>query len=721
MYELGAVSAEPLGPGSKEKRSALEALALAVNIDLSSEKSKISCGAVLAEYIGVEWDESCFSRGDTITAVGLARLVEGVERVVRRPVGARLASPDESVSTERNEGSSVIETTDSETERSIADAISTLSEPGDVPAGVVVPFGRIDQEDVTFDDGSWRSSLAAVQDWLHLPRPLDETSAQTFDESLAFSLDVDGTLDEDWKEQLFVRLLERLDFAVAARRQFLETLEGTAEGAATLETATQDWVALWDEIDDEAEAEAGGDIHASADVWPISQFVAFASDNELELSPSYQRADVWPKGLAQSLIESVIRGIPLPSIIILQREGDNGARYEVVDGKQRLTSILRFIGHHPVALAKVREKAAEWRIKDVDVEDVFLSDYRKFRRLWKQHEPDSLTSQLESAYYFPFPLRAGEKAAFAGQLEALRGKYYCEIREQKVSVVGEQRQLKTLFEQMSDYRLPVIVYKKATPDQIHEVFSLYNKQGKHLNAEEIRNALFHHLDFMRALLVTAGDSEDVEGVANFLAPDWHDLSSTPGVLDGYGFGKAGYKRTKVLSWVASVLFLEAGNPSTRSTSRQISLLLSRVNENLKDPLRASEAISAAMLLLDHGLDAHALVPDEVWAPRFKNAQGQSKWQELQLVSSMIALSAARAVYGEELDDVVEGALDELAERSQGWKRPEKTQSKIQWVFIAETVADLLDVLDVSIEDADARIRAEFGYSGLALLTSLARG
>ena len=44
-----------------------------------------------------------------------------------------------------------------------------------------------------------------------------------------------------------------------------------------------------------------------------------------------------------------------------------------------------------------------------------------------------------------------------------------------------------------NYKFPVIIYKKVTSEQIHEVFSLYNKQGKHLNAEEIRNALYHHL------------------------------------------------------------------------------------------------------------------------------------------------------------------------------------------------------------------------------------
>ncbi len=99
---------------------------------------------------------------------------------------------------------------------------------------------------------------------------------------------------------------------------------------------------------------------------------------------------------------------------------------------------------------------------------------------------------------------------------------------------------------MSDYQIPVILYFEATSRQIHEVFSLYNKQGKHLNAEEIRNAAFHELDFMRALLATAGDTDGIERVAPFLGPVWDDVRSTGPALAAspYSMPDAGYKRTK---------------------------------------------------------------------------------------------------------------------------------------------------------------------------------
>jgi hypothetical protein len=260
----------------------------------------------------------------------------------------------------------------------------------------------------------------------------------------------------------------------------------------------------------------------------------------------------------------------------------------------------------------------------------------------------------------------------------------------------------------------------VTSEQVHEVFSLYNKQGKHLNAEEIRNALYHHLSLMRGLLVTAGDSDDVETVAPFLVDAWEDLSSTPRVLNAYGFGHAGYKRTKLLSWVSSVLLLDDGRPDRRSTANHINALLKRVAENSKDRLRDESVVKEAMLLLDKGLDAHASIPPEVWAERFVNSQRQGKWQELQLVATLIGLSVAHAFHGQSLDEIIEGATEEIerTSASAGWERPKKTQSKEQWQFIARVVGDLLKILEVPADDAHRRLQESFGQSGLARLLEL---
>ena len=82
MYALGRQPAEPLGPGSKEKRSALEALGRAVGLDLTETPGKVECGRRIAAAVGATWDAECYSRGDTITLTGLNRLLEGAERLL---------------------------------------------------------------------------------------------------------------------------------------------------------------------------------------------------------------------------------------------------------------------------------------------------------------------------------------------------------------------------------------------------------------------------------------------------------------------------------------------------------------------------------------------------------------------------------------------------------------------------------------------------------------
>lgn len=727
IYYLAGQDVEPLGPGSKEKRSALEALGSVLGLDLASLPGKAECGATIARELQVDWDGSCFSTGDTITLVGLNRLVDAavawlaesdpdvttlVDEVMNVPPAPRAGGS----SKERGAMSEDL----LEHELNAAELIAKLSHPGETPEGVrgapeIVELDDLRSDEGRFDDGPWRDRLAMVQDWLHLPVGLDRTSSSAFDASLADALMLEPGHDRTGLATLLPRLVERLERALALREAFTDEMESAAEGGATRTTATQHWIESWDETSDEDEPDSGAPIHAAAKTWSITQFAYYATSGQLELSPSYQRADVWPNQDAQMLIESVLRGVPLPSIILLEMASDRGTSYEVVDGKQRLTSILRFIGRHPSAIRTVKVKASAWG--QPDLLEIFQTDYPHFRRLWKENEPTSLTAQKERELYFPFPVRSG--TALTGDLARLRGKYYSQIRNERISVVGIQHPVLEVFELQSDYQVPVIVYVKVTTDQIHEVFKLYNKQGKHLNAEEIRNAQYHRLDLMRALLVTAGDADHVDAVAPFLAEEWPDLSSTPTTLDDYGFGRAGYKRTKLLSWVASVLFLDKGKPESRSTARQINALLDRVDSQPQDRLRSTAAITAAMLLLDHGLDAHAGAAADIWAQSFRNAQGRGKWQELQLVASLIGLCAAHAVVGADLDDRLDERADEVRTASERWKRPAKTQSREQWIFIAQVVGDLLAALDVDPDEAHSRIAEQFGESGLRSLLDVA--
>ncbi|KRC37588.1 hypothetical protein ASE15_05680 [Oerskovia sp. Root22] len=730
IYVLAGIPPEPIGRGSKEKKSSLEALGASFGLELRDVRSKHRCAQAIAGALGAPWDDGCQSAGDTITLKGMNLLVDAAARavlaratpseasvLVERLLDAHLGSHP---STQEEEVPMSEVAIVDEVEQNVADYLARLSEPGAVPENFGEPTLPFSAEDVRFDDGSWRQRLLDVQYWLNLSTSIDDTNPDTFGHTLSEGL---GLGDDAANLDLFSALEQRLEKALALRDEFRATMEEAVEGTATLTSASLAWVDAWEDEEDDEGAEQSGPIDAEASTWPIASFVGYASDDELNLSPSYQRADVWPTGDAQKLIESIVRGIPLPSVIILERETENGTEYEVVDGKQRLTSILRFIGAHPRALKVVEEKSIAWGVPNLL--EIFRTDYRKFRSLWKTHETEQLTSEVARANQFPFPLRSSKKSdsrkPLSGDLEPLQGKYYYQVRDTQISVQGKPRKVSYIFEKAdASYKIPVIVYKQVTTAQVHEVFYLYNKQGKRLNAEEIRNALYHRLDLMRALLVTAGDSSAVDEVANFLVDDWEDLSSTGTNLTGYAFGAVGYKRTKVLSWVVAALLLEDkdGDSVTRSTAAHIDALLQRIAGDKHDPLRDPETVRQAMLLVDHGLDAHA-TPDDVWSKTFRsgNAKGAGNWQELRLVASLIALSAAGAVLGDDLVEVFEDAAPSIRDASERWQKPSQSQSKEQWRWIGFVVGEILRLLGVEPEEAHVALKASFAYSGLRALVA----
>lgn len=613
---------------------------------------------------------------------------------------------------------------------SIADGLATLSEASDTPNGVPPVSSIFISGDVDFASDSWMNKLAEVQGWLSLSEDLPLTGGEPFLQALIVEFGLEstdllspGSANPPLSLRTLERLSERVEAAGRLQRDFLEELEAKGTSRAT---AAQSWADAWAEIDAGEEVMTPEPVTAKAATWAIYHF----TKKPPNLTPSYQRGDVWGNGDRQSLMESILRGVPLPSVILL-RTGPS-TPHEVVDGKQRLTAILRFVGKHPVAKQKVAEVTARHSGKmfndkgrldehgDMNLTDLFHDDYPAFRRAWKALEGYALNSTLENEYYFPFKLRTSGDGGLVGPyLEPLRGKYYTQIKAREINVASQQIVVEALFEDPVDYTVPVIEYTQASQAQIHEVFRLYNKQGVHLNAEEIRNAVYHEVELTRATLAAAGDADpntDVGKISGSLA-SIDDLGRLGEALTDYGFGGTRYKRTKVLAWVISVLLHDTKEKDLASTSRNIDQLLIAIQKNNSHRLAESSTLTKLFSLLLNAVELHSS-HDELWSDRFKDGGRGAKWQELQLVGSLVGITMALAASPDDIEDRIEAygdAIRTASEESLDWERPEKTQTKTQWDYIAKITNSLLKLLGVDPEQAAEAVRLQFGTSGYASL------
>ncbi|AZM47151.1 hypothetical protein DMB38_16315 [Streptomyces sp. WAC 06738] len=90
------------------------------------------------------------------------------------------------------------------------------------------------------------------------------------------------------------------------------------------------------------EIEAGrSTVKADAYAMSIGEVVNLYRDRELVIRPEFQRLFRWSQSKKSRLIESILLGIPLPSIFVMQR---HDGVWEVIDGLQRLSTILEFMG-----------------------------------------------------------------------------------------------------------------------------------------------------------------------------------------------------------------------------------------------------------------------------------------------------------------------------------------------------------------------------------------
>ena len=85
--------------------------------------------------------------------------------------------------------------------------------------------------------------------------------------------------------------------------------------------------------------------------FPLSTLREMVDEGDIVPNPDYQRDYVYNDKQASKLVESVLLGIPIPTIYLCQEEDNT---YSVIDGQQRITSLVKYLKNE-FALSGLKE------------------------------------------------------------------------------------------------------------------------------------------------------------------------------------------------------------------------------------------------------------------------------------------------------------------------------------------------------------------------------
>jgi hypothetical protein len=116
--------------------------------------------------------------------------------------------------------------------------------------------------------------------------------------------------------------------------------------------------------------------------------------------------------------------------------------------------------------------------------------------------------------------------------------------------------------------------------------------------------------------------------------------------------------------------------------------------------------------VDKCLDAHSSA--DCWDPVFKDDDRGQKWQELQLVASMVAVFLI-CIVKDNPNDALDLYREEILAFTRMHRRPTKTQNKTQWGFIGKVCIGLLEIVEADLPRLSSTLTEKYGSTCIPTL------
>lgn len=217
----------------------------------------------------------------------------------------------------------------------------------------------------------------------------------------------------------------------------------------------------------------------------INQFQKWLREGSLVLRPPFQRNLVWNDSQRAFLIDSVLRGLPVPEVYVQTRTSAEGEEsITVVDGQQRISACLSFL-HGELRLSDDDEFDSRWRSKvfkelHADLQERFRGYELLVRKLPKLEEP-VLREIFRRLNRTVEPLVAQElrHAAYTGPFISFVEKAGAHPVLSEVGVFTARDYLRRRSDELMS-EIAYAVSSKAFPNKkegLDNLFLTYEKQG----------------------------------------------------------------------------------------------------------------------------------------------------------------------------------------------------------------------------------------------------
>src|SRR5688500_2500141 len=77
----------------------------------------------------------------------------------------------------------------------------------------------------------------------------------------------------------------------------------------------------------------------------VGTIVSHMNDRTINLIPPFQRGTVWNLKTRRMLASNMIQARPIPAIFLYKEAAGSRFSYNILDGKQRLETLMLFIGN----------------------------------------------------------------------------------------------------------------------------------------------------------------------------------------------------------------------------------------------------------------------------------------------------------------------------------------------------------------------------------------